>query len=66
MLGALGMVFMVIGGLLLLSATRAYSLHLANRRRARTRAPGESWLKLLLVMAVTGVALIAAGYLLAR
>jgi len=47
MLTALGMVFMVIGGLLLLSAG------------------GEAWQRLVAAMLVAGVALLAAGYLLA-
>ena len=65
MLAVLGMVFMVVGGLLLLSATRSYALYRTSRRQRATIADGSAWLKLLVGMIVTGVVLIVVGYLLA-
>lgn len=65
MLAALGMVLMVVGGLLLLSATRNYALYRANRRQPATRFGGAGWTRMLAVMLVCGGALIALGCVLA-
>jgi hypothetical protein len=64
-MAALGMVLMIIGGLLLLSATRGYALYRANRRQPATRIGGAGWIRMLAVMLVCGGALIALGYVLA-
>jgi hypothetical protein len=61
----LGMVFMVVGGLLLISALRSYALYQANRRQPATRVGGAGWLRMVAAMLVCGGALIALGYLLA-
>jgi hypothetical protein len=61
----LGMVFMVLGGLLLLSALRSYALYRANRRQPAARVGGAGWYRLVAAMLATGLVLLALGYLLA-
>jgi hypothetical protein len=61
----LGMVFMVLGGLLLLSAIRSYALFRANRSQPATRVGGTGWYRLVAAMLVSGGALLVLGYLLA-
>jgi len=65
MVAALGMVFMVVGGLLLLSATRSFALYHANRGQPAARVVGSAWLRLVAAMLIIGAVLIGFGYLLA-
>ncbi len=53
---------MVVGGLLLLSATRSYALYRATRRH---RIAGPGWTRLIVAMLLTGAALLGLGYSLA-
>lgn len=64
MLAALGMVFIVVGGLLLLSASRSFALYSANRRQPSTRVGGAAWLRMVALMLIAGAVLIGAGLLL--
>jgi hypothetical protein len=66
MAGLLGLALMVVGGLLVLSALRGYSLFLAARKRNAARVIDESWKRMLAGMLLLGAALIASGFLLAE
>jgi hypothetical protein len=63
-MAALGMVFIVVGGLLLLSATRSFALYSAHRRQPSTRVGGVAWLRMVAAMLVAGAVLIGVGLLL--
>jgi hypothetical protein len=65
MLGFLGMVLLVLGGLMTLSALRSYALFRVNKDRPAKRMIRDGWQRMLVGMLIAGAVLIGTGYLLA-